>query len=192
MRGKHTVRKRSESSAAGSPPHARETPLHMTNDQRNSRITPACAGNTVINLFQNYIAQDHPRMRGKHCLTGFPRWKTAGSPPHARETRVGLEFTANGAGITPACAGNTDKRSLKFGLVRAGFSEKHSLFLKAEISVSHLPKHGVAPYHLSHKFLTSSQAYNLFEKSVLFSPVSINQSHGFRGKFFRISREQHL
>ena len=92
----------------GSPPLARGIRDGTSEVRQERGITPACAGNTRGGDKAYKFKRDHPRLRGeyhRHCL---PRLCCLGSPPLAR----GIPFEAAGAicgaGITPACAGNTN------------------------------------------------------------------------------------
>ena len=71
----------------GSPPHARGRPPHLTSTKPEGRITPACAGKTLVT--------DHAII------------DSAGSPPHARGRHGRRDSGDRRAGITPACAGKT-------------------------------------------------------------------------------------
>ena len=74
------------------------------------RITPACAGNTVIVLPYNKCTQDHPRLRGEYCLTAMQNRIPPGSPPLARGIPRSMGMHGRDRGITPACAGNTSSQ----------------------------------------------------------------------------------
>ena len=50
----------------GSPPHVREIRKEMPRKTNLSRITPACAGNTIIAITRRKATKDHPRMCGKY------------------------------------------------------------------------------------------------------------------------------
>ena len=92
---------------AGSPPHARGRLLSCLVGGLVPRITPACAGKTLLSFGRGGNPRDHPRMRGEDK----PRQKVGlnhpGSPPHARGrpfTSVRMRCSRR---ITPACAGKT-------------------------------------------------------------------------------------
>ena len=68
MRGEHLSKKRTCDGHGGSPPHARGTPSCSCILLSVCRITPACAGNTVMGALTREDQQDHPRMRGEHFL----------------------------------------------------------------------------------------------------------------------------
>ena len=72
-----------------------------------SRITPACAGKTYLEVTFDDEPEDHPRVCGKNLQGDWSgAWET-GSPPRVREklTKGGRLQAING--ITPACAGKT-------------------------------------------------------------------------------------
>ena len=50
----------------GSPPRVREKPLKVFNQQCSLRITPACAGKTLLFTVLTSVARDHPRVCGKN------------------------------------------------------------------------------------------------------------------------------
>ena len=51
--------------AAGSPPHARGRPGFRTRGSSGCRITPACAGKTVVLATVRLCCRDHPACAGK-------------------------------------------------------------------------------------------------------------------------------
>ena len=64
MRGEHFYTAVYKFRSEGSPPHARGTLRRLGGEAFNSRITPACAGNTQGGYRVGLLRQDHPRMRG--------------------------------------------------------------------------------------------------------------------------------
>ena len=68
----------------GSPPHARGRRDWVHADGVLGRITPACAGKTVLPRIHNRSVTDHPRMRGEDEYFGQFLGCHRGSPPHAR------------------------------------------------------------------------------------------------------------
>ena len=52
--------------ATGSPPLARGVPILSSPLGRFPRITPACAGSTVVLLWLEVDIRDHPRLRGEY------------------------------------------------------------------------------------------------------------------------------
>ena len=87
MRGEHFTLIEIKNLETGSPPHARGTQIDSRDHSDEERITPACAGNTVMGALTREDQQDHPRMRGEHVNTFFKSFLRKGSPPHARGTR---------------------------------------------------------------------------------------------------------
>ena len=95
---------------AGSPPHTRETRCANSLSSRPNRITPAYAGNTVSEIVENVLLEDHPRIRGKHSDGQHLLAVFRGSPPHTRETPIFSSSDRRVSRITPAYAGNTKPR----------------------------------------------------------------------------------
>ena len=91
----------------GSPPHARGRRRPCERRRRRGRITPACAGKTVMVHTSEGLLPDHPRMRGEDggCQCHVPN--PPGSPPHARGRLHPPLATPERRRITPACAGKT-------------------------------------------------------------------------------------
>ena len=71
------------------------------------RDTPACAGNTVKQQWVSDHIAEHPRMRGEYKGSSAISGMCAGTPPHARGTRVKSNIEAIITRNTPACAGKT-------------------------------------------------------------------------------------
>ena len=98
----------------GSPPRVRGTERQDVLLHAKPRITPACAGNSVlIGGFLQHL-RDHPRVCGEQ-----PAWHMCpkflqGSPPRVRGTAIRAFSIATIAGITPACAGNRLKKARHF------------------------------------------------------------------------------
>ena len=107
MRGEHVYDLYLSWQGRGSSPHARGTPSWREVRDMLCGIIPACAGNTRPRQAGNRPDGDHPRMRGEHYLTNVDDLQVVGSSPHARGTPTGNVGGAAGAGIIPACAGNT-------------------------------------------------------------------------------------
>ncbi len=91
----------------GSPPLAREQLSGALSASLKYRITPACAGTTLVCIRGRTINEDHPRLRGNNLFAIFPAAPLSGSPPLAREQQKWLVNVSVAAGITPACAGTT-------------------------------------------------------------------------------------
>ncbi|EEP20778.1 hypothetical protein BIFANG_03348 [Bifidobacterium angulatum DSM 20098 = JCM 7096] len=73
----------------------------------DSRIIPACAGNTRTCRAVPLRSWDHPRVCGEHDLTSRELGLSGGSSPRVRGTRTGGCGDIEAHGIIPACAGNT-------------------------------------------------------------------------------------
>ena len=74
----------------GSPPHARGRLDDGRTVAPPIRITPACAGKTLLCDFPQRVGEDHPRMRGEDVEPKAISISSKGSPPHARGRRVSL------------------------------------------------------------------------------------------------------
>mgnify|MGYP001690300316 CR=1 FL=1 len=74
MRGEDPFRWRHRKAKPGSPPHARGRPRGTSARPALRRITPACAGKTLLRMIEADIRSDHPRMRGEDRIscTGMP------------------------------------------------------------------------------------------------------------------------
>ena len=77
-----------------------------------SRITPAYAGTTIKCVENADDNEDHPRLRGNHCILRWPSTGFLGSPPLTREPLSTLPSTFSTLRITPAYAGTTRPRKL--------------------------------------------------------------------------------
>ena len=86
----------------------REKPEEVHEIGRKTRITPACAGKTRLNLKALWKAQANPREGGQNRLGKRGRAKGLGSPPRVREKRVVKSSSESYERITPACAGKTE------------------------------------------------------------------------------------
>ncbi len=93
--------------ATGSPPRVRGIPSASVLTRSNSRITPACAGNTILNVAMIGMNMDHPRVCGEYCFGRLSQTQTAGSPPRVRGIHMVHPPFMRLFWITPACAGNT-------------------------------------------------------------------------------------
>ena len=84
MRGEDRFVRVVKSCSAGSPPHARGRRVLNAVGGSASRITPACAGKTVVTIEECPRIADHPRMRGEDFADVDTIVFDEGSPPHAR------------------------------------------------------------------------------------------------------------
>ena len=82
------------------------------------RITPACAGNTLLDTWQSVRGGDHPRLRGEYPEFKILKPFLKGSPPLARGIHSIYGMAATDPGITPACAGNTKDRDVLFNTIQ--------------------------------------------------------------------------
>ena len=94
----------------GSPPRVREKPVTSLSKALGGRITPACAGKTVLVFVLSKSIQDHPRVCGKNSNSMRPSPSASGSPPRVREKPVEIFLMLPYFGITPACAGKTSSK----------------------------------------------------------------------------------
>ncbi len=100
----------------GSPPPVRGIPAFPAILPLAFRITPACAGNTIIKSVSPSQVQDHPRLCGEYYLKESSHVVMAGSPPPVRGILLTFPLLYRAARITPACAGNTTSRLLSIFL----------------------------------------------------------------------------
>ena len=83
--GKNTANAKMTGRVAGSPPRVREEPVRSTLHGIASRITPACAGRTVLQKCTEHKLEDHPRVCGKNEEQRPEINPLLGSPPRVRE-----------------------------------------------------------------------------------------------------------
>ena len=107
MRGEDSRTGRKSRIEGGSPPHARGRRLGSRRRRGRGRITPACAGKTLVERVEEPLGPDHPRMRGEDTLHRNAHHWASGSPPHARGRRPSARRRRSQCRITPACAGKT-------------------------------------------------------------------------------------
>ena len=93
--------------SVGSPPRVREKLQKDLTEKGVDRITPACAGKTMIRFSARYLLEDHPRVCGKNVENLALLIHRGGSPPRVREKRFILNNQVSDIRITPACAGKT-------------------------------------------------------------------------------------
>ena len=127
LRGEHTGWRSSVNCLNGSPPLARgarddllgREQLHrvpqpargaafdVVDLEREVRITPACAGSTVLWHFALRRHSDHPRLCGEHGHVPSGGSGRSGSPPRPRGAHRDQLSDLPNDRITPACAGIT-------------------------------------------------------------------------------------
>ncbi len=78
---------------------------------RSPGIIPACAGSTGARRRRLLCGVDHPRLRGEHCNEWLDNNCCGGSSPPARGAQSLRNLVTGLAGIIPACAGSTTRRS---------------------------------------------------------------------------------
>ena len=110
MRGEYVSEDISPDTVLGSPPLARGIHSKGNVSSSDSRITPACAGNTSAISRYALLHRDHPRLRGEYGRNRRNNRGIIGSPPLARGILSPKSSSSHGQRITPACAGNTYNR----------------------------------------------------------------------------------
>ena len=113
MCGEHQNDLPSTAPSRGSSPHVRGTPRPRPCPRPGRGIIPACAGNTMVLPRGLAHARDHPRMCGEHVAVRGLFDGVEGSSPHVRGTPVSSFLLVCLVGIIPACAGNTQRKSLR-------------------------------------------------------------------------------
>ena len=73
---------------------------------KEARITPACAGNRQDDCILYRILEDHPRVCGEQFVSVASSSQVIGSPPRVRGTERLQSMLSTETRITPACAGN--------------------------------------------------------------------------------------
>ena len=91
----------------GSPPRVRGTAPEDKPVETNKRITPACAGNSILHCANMLHLKDHPRVCGEQAIFHPDKIPVGGSPPRVRGTVQRLPGSRRLRRITPACAGNS-------------------------------------------------------------------------------------
>ena len=81
---------------------------------RDSRITPAYAGKTTPVPQTATACRDHPRVCGENQIQTTDRGKGQGSPPRMRGKLSFCPPVIRPAGITPADAGKTYRKTCRF------------------------------------------------------------------------------
>ena len=95
---------------AGSSPRVRGTHATPFIPVFNSRIIPACAGNTLRDVLCKASMADHPRVCGEHDAAAITACCRCGSSPRVRGTLARQSCVERCGWIIPACAGNTRAR----------------------------------------------------------------------------------
>ena len=92
---------------SGSPPRVRGKADPKKHRQRQTGITPACAGKRKVGCACRGCRKDHPRVCGEKLLCSRATRAQAGSPPRVRGKAVAQLFSEQFQRITPACAGKS-------------------------------------------------------------------------------------
>ena len=95
--------------SAGSPPRVRGKLATLACGYQGGGITPACAGKTARKRRRATCGRDHPRVCGENSTRSSRAVKTVGSPPRVRGKQLVCFLGLKRSGITPACAGKTQK-----------------------------------------------------------------------------------
>ena len=106
-RGEHELTTMTTNKQTGSSPLARGTPHTRINARSHTRLIPARAGNTYVNIMPELLTPAHPRSRGEHEPRGSKSEKFTGSSPLARGTQPRLLRYRSPGRLIPARAGNT-------------------------------------------------------------------------------------
>ena len=97
----------------GSPPRVRGTADGRKKKHVQIRITPACAGNRLLESICPARRKDHPRVCGEQLFCVNSSIEATGSPPRVRGTVISEDINDNTFRITPACAGNSSLHPLR-------------------------------------------------------------------------------
>ena len=87
LRGYYTVSQAVITDQLGSPPLARVLRIYQGGTAMLMRITPACAGTTIVGKICAGDGWDHPRLRGYYHFDKKITQTVTGSPPLARVLR---------------------------------------------------------------------------------------------------------
>ena len=107
IRGEHYNAHKVALEAGGSSPHTRGAPDGAVPDVPESRIIPAYAGSTALDVQDRLTWRDHPRIRGEHRVVGLVVGEGLGSSPHTRGAHLRRHKGEKAAWIIPAYAGST-------------------------------------------------------------------------------------
>ena len=96
----------------GSSPRVRGKQRRAGLDRLHARLIPACAGKTPSHWGTRMRVTAHPRVCGENIPTSLRVVIRPGSSPRVRGKLQGVAAPARRAGLIPACAGKTVRRSL--------------------------------------------------------------------------------
>ena len=91
----------------GSPPQVRGKRDNLHFGRGHIRITPAGAGKTTAEVWNEHSKKDHPRRCGENLRAKSKATRGQGSPPQVRGKRACLSVFTLSKRITPAGAGKT-------------------------------------------------------------------------------------
>ena len=109
MRGEKPENLHDKPLQKGSPPRARGKVQQSGGSGVRPGITPACAGKSGACASPPRSPGDHPRVRGEKVDKFSIKAPEPGSPPRARGKGMPRTAGRAGVGITPACAGKSDR-----------------------------------------------------------------------------------
>ena len=109
MCGKNYEARRNAPDRKGSPPRVQGKPTVVGSVPAVAGITPACAGKTDTGCAAREFFWDHPRVCGENLFAERAVGLFEGSPPRVRGKRSKEVPELKAPGITPACAGKTQK-----------------------------------------------------------------------------------
>ena len=96
---------------AGSSPRVRGKPRPLIMPWMNPRLIPACAGKTSSYERATARSGAHPRVCGENPRASLSSVCSEGSSPRVRGKLDRRDRLNPSAGLIPACAGKTDRRS---------------------------------------------------------------------------------
>ena len=102
----------------GSPPRVRGKDRRRPDNERDRRITPACAGKSLTYNDAHLPYEDHPRVCGEKIFLISLTMLMTGSPPRVRGKGIREIFIAKKVRITPACAGKSFIRDFGIAFAR--------------------------------------------------------------------------
>ena len=114
IRGEHFTIEWEVRPGRGSSPHTRGARPRGLHCRHTVGIIPAYAGSTRRHPPDEFLAGDHPRIRGEHLYFDKPQTRNCGSSPHTRGAPHGSSWTWPGVRIIPAYAGSTSRRCRDF------------------------------------------------------------------------------
>ena len=102
----------------GSPPRVRGKALRFFLIRPSPGITPACAGKSPERFSHPSPSRDHPRVCGEKTFLYAVSLPDSGSPPRVRGKVSTKIKNVSCKGITPACAGKSERFYAKHGKAR--------------------------------------------------------------------------